>query len=138
MSAPEIVGAVLRIDLRGFSGDLPQSLGAPMSEEPTRDGTRMLYYDLAQQVGDGMLDEACARIAVFLDRYFIEPDPAPFAGAFAKRMKLELGLMVDAEADSFSCDLPAHLVDALAALEAGVGLTFYPLVGDVDAADDDF
>ena len=38
MSLPILVGAVLRIDLRGFSGDLPTTLGAPMSEEPTRDG----------------------------------------------------------------------------------------------------
>jgi hypothetical protein len=132
---PVLVGAVLRIDLRGFSGDLPTKLGAPMSEDPTRDGTRVLFYDLARQVGDGILDEACARLAVFLDRHFV--DEQPFAGAFAKQMKLELGLMVAGEAESWSCDLPAHLLDAVAAMEAGVGLTFYPQQSDDDALDDD-
>jgi hypothetical protein len=131
MSLPVLVGAVLRIDLRGFSGDLPATLGAPMSEDPTRDGTRILFYDLARQVGDGMLDEACARLAVFLDRHFVEEQP--FADVFAKRMKLELGLMAAADAESFTCDLPAHLLDALAAMEAGVGLTFYPQHVDADA-----
>ncbi|MDB5640890.1 MAG: hypothetical protein JWN07_207 [Hyphomicrobiales bacterium] len=132
---PILVGAVLRIDLRGFSGELPTTLGAPMSEDPQRDGTRILFYDLARQVGDGILDEACARLAVFLDRHFA--DEQPFEGAFAKKMKLELGLMVGAGAESWSCDLPAHLLDALAAIEAGVGLTFYAQQGDADALDDD-
>lgn len=132
---PILVGAVLRVDLRGFSGELPTKLGAPMSEEPTRDGTRSLFYDLARQVGDGVLDEACARLAVFLDRHFC--DEQPFEGAFAKQMKLELGLMVSAGAESWSCDLPAHLLDALAAMEAGVGLTFYPQEADDDAVEED-
>jgi len=135
VSLPILVGAVLRIDLRGFSGDLPTTLGAPMSEEPTRDGTRILFYDLARQVGDGILDEAGARLAVFLDRHFC--DEQPFEGAFAKQMKLELGLMVGADADSWSCDLPAHLLDALAMMEAGIGLTFYPQQSDVDAIDEE-
>ncbi len=132
---PILVGAVLRVDLRGFSGELPTKLGAPMSEEPTRDGTRSLFYDLARQVGDGVLDEACARLAVFLDRHFC--DEQPFEGAFAKQMKLELGLMVRAGAESWSCDLPAHLLDALAAMEAGVGLTFYPQDADDDAVEEE-
>jgi hypothetical protein len=132
---PLLVGAVLRVDLRGFSGTLPEKLGAPMSEDPTRDGTRSLFYDLARQVGDGIFDEACARLAVFFDRHFV--DEQPFEGAFAKQMKLELGLMVSADAESWSCDLPAHLLDALAAMEAGVGLTFYPQQADDDAVDED-
>lgn len=135
MSLPILVGAVLRIDLRGFSGALPTRLGAPMSEDPTRDGTRILFYDLARQVGDGMLDEACARLAVFLDRHFV--DEQPFAEAFAKQMKLELGLMVSADSESWSCDLPAHLLDALAAIEAGVGLTFYPQQSADDAVEEE-
>ncbi|MDB5543824.1 MAG: hypothetical protein JWO64_973 [Hyphomicrobiales bacterium] len=135
MTRPVIVGAVLRVDLRGFSGDLPARLGAPMSEDPMRDGTRALFYDLARQVGDGILDEACARLAVFFDRHFV--DEQPFEGAFAKQMKLELGLMVSADAESWSLDLPAHLLDALAAMEAGVGLTFYPQQVEDDAVQED-
>jgi hypothetical protein len=135
VSTSVIVGAVLRVDLRGFSGELPAKLGAPMSEDPTRDGTRILFYDLARQVGDGIFDEACARLAVFLDRHFVEQQP--FEGAFAKRFKLELGLMVGAGAESWSCDLPAHLIDALAAMEAGAGLTFYPQEADPDAIEEE-
>jgi hypothetical protein len=135
VSTPILVGAVLRVDLRGFAGELPTTLGAPMSEDPMRDGTRVLFYDLARQVGDGVLDEACARLAVFFDRHFVEEQP--FAGAFAKQLKLELGLMVAADAESWSCDLPAHLLDALAAMEAGVGLTCYPRQADADADEED-
>jgi hypothetical protein len=46
-------------------------------------------------------------------------------------------LMVAAENESWSCDLPAHLLDALAAMESGVGLTFYPQQADDDAVEED-
>jgi hypothetical protein len=125
MSDALLIGALLRIDLRGFSGELPADLGQPMRDE-MQQGLRALTYDLEGQLGDGIVDEACARLALWLDRHFIEADADPFDGAAARRMKLELGLMVDEGEDSWSCELPANLLDCLGALQASVNLSFYP------------
>ena len=87
MSDALIIGALLRIDLRGFSGDLPAELGAPMRDE-MQQGLRALIYDLESQLGDGIVDEACARLALWFDRHFIEVDVDPFEGSAARRIKL--------------------------------------------------
>lgn len=137
MTAPVVVGAVLRVDLRGYSGDAPTTLGAPLRDEEMRDGMRTLHYDLGAQAGDGVMEESCARLALFLERHFIEPEEPPFAQAFARRMKLELGLMVEAGAANWSCDLPVHLLDCLSAMEAAVGLTFYPHAPEDDAVQEE-
>ena len=128
-----VIGALLRIDLRGYGGDLPASLGAPMRDD-LRDGLRSLVYDLENQIGDGVLDEACARFALWFDRHFIEADVDLFEGAAARRMKLEIGLMVDEQDDSWSCELPANLLDCLGALQASVALSFYPQALDDEDA----
>ena len=120
-----IIGALLRVDLRGFAGDLPVALGTPM-HDAFRDGLRQLTYDLEGQIGDGLVDEASARLALWFDRHFIEADSDPFDGAAARRMKLEIGLMVDEQDESWSCELPANLLDCLGALQASVNLSFYP------------
>jgi hypothetical protein len=131
-----IIGALLRMDLRGFAGDLPAALGTPMRDE-FRDGLRSLTYDLEGQIGDGIVDEACARLALWFDRHFIEADVDPFEGAAARRMKLELGLMVDEQAEAWSCELPANLLDCLGALQAPVNLSFYPQTFDEDAVEEE-
>ena len=120
-----IIGALLRVDLRGFAGDQPVALGTPM-HDAFRDGLRQLTYDLEGQIGDGLVDEASARLALWFDRHFIEADSDPFDGAAARRMKLEIGLMVDEQDESWSCELPANLLDCLGALQASVNLSFYP------------
>ncbi len=131
-----IIGALLRIDLRGFAGDLPAALGKPMRDE-FRDGLRSLTYDLEGQIGDGIVDEASARLALWFDRYFIEADVDPFEGAAARRMKLEIGLMVDEDDESWSCELPANLLDCLGALQAPLNLSFYPQPFDEDAVEEE-
>ena len=131
-----IIGALLRIDLRGFAGDLPAALGKPMQDE-FRDGLRQLTYDLEGQIGDGIVDEASARLALWFDRHFIEADADPFEGAAARRMKLEIGLMVDEDDESWSCELPANLLDCLGALQAPVNLSFYPQAFDEDAVEEE-
>ncbi len=128
-----LIGALLRIDLRGFAGDLPASLGVPVRDE-MREGLRSLTYDLEGQLGDGVMDEACARLALWFDRHFIEADEDPFQGIAARRLKLEIGLMVDDQAESFSCELPANLLDCLGALQASVNLNFYPQALDDEDA----
>ena len=133
MSEPLIIGALLRIDLRAFGADLPAALGAPMRDE-MREGLRSLTYDLESLIGDGIVDEACARLAVWFDRQFIEVDDDPFQGAAARRMKLEIGLMVDDQEESWSCELPANLLDCLGALQASVSLSFYPQTLDDEDA----
>ncbi len=131
-----VIGALLRVDLRGFSGDLPAALGKPIRDE-MREGLRALTYDLDSQIGDGIVDEACARFALWFDRHFIEADVDLFAGAMARRLKLEIGLMVDDQAESFTCELPANLMDCLGALQASVALSFYPQVLDEDALEEE-
>ncbi len=133
MSHLTIVGAVLRIDLRGFSGDLPLALGTPMRDEPTGEGTRSLFYDLCAQAGEGLASEACLTLARFIDRVFVLPETPPFAQAFACKMKLELGLGVDASAQGFAHDVPHALLDCLGAAGADLGLSYYPLQDDPDA-----
>ena len=83
------------------------------------------------------MDEACARFALWFDRHFIEADVDLFAGAMARRLKLEIGLMVDDQAESFSCELPANLMDCLGALQASVALSFYPQPLDEDALEEE-
>ena len=131
-----IIGALLRIDVRGFAGDLPDAFGRPIRDD-MRDGLRSLTYDLESQIGDGVIDEACARLALWFDRHFIEADVDPFAGAAARRMKLEIGLMVDEQDESWSCELPANLLDCLGALQAPVNLSFYPQPFDEDAVEEE-
>ncbi|MDB5509450.1 MAG: hypothetical protein JWL93_1919 [Hyphomicrobiales bacterium] len=132
-----IVGAVLRIDLRGFSGDLPAALGAPMRDAEAPEGTRSLFYDLGSQIEGLTSGEACRRLAVRLDRVFLAPDTPVFEGALAVRLRLDLGLTVPERADSYSHDLPASLLDCLGQMEAELGLTYYPTADESDAVVED-
>lgn len=137
MAFPAIVGAVLRIDLRGFLGDPPAALGAPLRDAAGPDGSRSLYYDLGGQI-DGLTPaEACGRLALRLDRLFLAPESSPFADAAARRMRLDLGLIMPDPAAHFSHDLPAGLLDCLGQMEAELGLTYYPAADDANGVVED-
>ena len=132
-----IVGAVLRIDLRGYSGDLPRSLGAPMRDAEAPEGVRSLFYDLGPQIEGLTSGEACRRLAVRLDRLFLVPDKPVFDGALAVRLRLDLGLTVPEGAGSYAHDLPASLLDCLGQMEAELGLTYYPTADESDSVVED-
>jgi hypothetical protein len=134
---PAIVGAVLRIDLRGFSGDIPAALGAPARDVETGEGTRSLFFDLAAQIEGMTCVEACGRLAVHLDRLFLAPATPPFADVLARRMRLDLGFSVADKPESFTHDVPHGLLDCLGQMEAELGLTYYPCEDDSDAVIED-
>lgn len=133
MTHPAVAGAVLRIDLRGFAGDLPPALGAPLRETSEADGTRSLFYDLSSHAAGEPVEEGCTRLARVIDRLFLAPEPPPFADAFARRMRLELGLAVGQGTEPFSHAIPLALLACLADAEADLGLSYYPCADDPDA-----
>jgi hypothetical protein len=130
---PALVGAVLRVDLRGYTGDVPALLGAPLRDVVAGDGTRSLFYDLTSHVAGEPAQEGCLILARIMDRLFLSPSEPPFAEAFARRMRLDLGVGVGAEPASWSHDLPHAFLSALADAETELGLTYYPLADDPDA-----
>jgi hypothetical protein len=130
---PALVGAVLRVDLRGYSGDAPVALGTPVRDAEAGDGTRSLFYDLGDDIAGQPMQDACLQLARVLDRMFLMPEEPPFADAFAKRMRLDLGIGVGADPATWSHDLPHGFLSALADAETELGLTYYPFADELDA-----
>lgn len=130
MAEAIVIGAILRIDLRGWTGEPPALPNPAIKAENGADGTRTFYYDLCPPDHDLTAADLGNRIASRLERIMLA-EKSPFAeGAFARRFTLEIGMMHDAGDTRFSTLWPADMLRVLGQADADMTVTHYPFTDD--------
>lgn len=133
MGFPIVIGAVLRVDVRGWDRPAPVLHDAPINSEDGTDGTRSFFYDfMPSSDGDLTVEPFCARVTSRLERHLTGENAAFAEGAFARRMVLEVGLMVEDTDERFAMQWPPDFLAVLGEAETALSLTFYTVPGDND------
>jgi hypothetical protein len=126
VNEPVVVGAVLRVDLRGWRDPPPPLPGPPIHGwEDLADGDgKSFFYDLLAGRPAMPVAEAAERIGVTIEALL---DRWPFFDLpFPARCRLELGLVVGNGASAWTASLPPAFLAALAAAEIELSLSAYP------------
>lgn len=123
MFAPVVVGMVLRVDVRGWSGPPPLLPKEPLKVEDGRDGARAFFYDLSPREPDLTVEEACVRVASRLERMLIERSPFTELPA---RLALDVGVMIDPRAASWSYVWPPDFLRVLGDAQMELTASHYP------------
>jgi hypothetical protein len=131
MNEPVVLGAILRVDLRGWTGAAPSLPGAPLRVEENASGVSSFFYDLLPQRALAPVSQAAERIgmtvASLLDRWPFDELPFP------ARCVLELGVAVDDPASPWSVVWPAAFLGALGAVDIELCLSVYPSTNEDQA-----
>lgn len=137
MAEAIVIGAVLRVDLRGWDRPAPELPDPPIKAEQGSDGTVTLHYDLCPPDTDLTAGDFGNRIASRLERIMLS-DKSPFQdGAFARRFTIEVGLMYDTADQRFSTSWPADFLSILGAADADLRVTHYPFTQAGDPRNED-
>ncbi|MDB5572084.1 MAG: hypothetical protein JWN93_3267 [Hyphomicrobiales bacterium] len=125
MAGPAVIGIVLRVDVRGWRGAPPLMPREPLKEEQGRDGARAFFYDLSPREADLSVEDACTRLASKLERMLVAR--SPFADLdLPVRLSLDVGVMVDPAAGSWSMTWPPEFLRVLGDAQAQLTATCYP------------
>jgi hypothetical protein len=124
VNAPVVLGAVLRIDLRGWSEPAPLLPAKPMRVEETEAGVVSFFYDMTPRRAFAALPETAERIGMALEALL---PTWPFHDLpFPARCGLEIGVAIDDPAAPWSAAWPAALLGALADADIELRLSVYP------------
>ena len=89
---PTVVGILLKVETRGWTGPPPSLPREPVKIDEGRDGLRVFVYDLSPKEADLAVSDACLRIASRLERMLNSPK-SPFPpGQYALRCTLGIVL----------------------------------------------
>lgn len=141
MAEAIVIGAVLKVDLRGWSKPPPELPDPPMKvEQPGQSslqGTLTLYYDVCPPDADMTVSDFGTRIYSRLERIMVS-EKSPFnSGPIARRFTLEVGLMYDAQEQRFATSWPADFLRVLGDADAELIATHYALAGNDNPANED-
>ncbi|MGE3246062.1 MAG: hypothetical protein AB7F96_14045 [Beijerinckiaceae bacterium] len=130
MAEAIVIGAVLKIDLRGWNQPPPELPKPPIRMEEGRDGMLTLYYDVSPPDHDMTAADFGNRIWSRLERMLVS-EKSPFReGAFARRFTLEVGFMYDAADGRIATSWPADFLRILGDADAELIVTHYPFTED--------
>ena len=119
-----ILGAILRIDVIGWSGEPPSLPRPPVRVETEATGRAAFFYDLLPNRAGLSLPEACERVGMTIAGL---SEDWPFRDLpFPPRCRLDLGLSVSPEGP-WRLNWPAPFMAALALESIEVGLSLYPV-----------
>lgn len=125
MAEAIVIGAVLRVDLRGWSASPPHAPDPPIKIEEGRQGTQSFYYDFSPADDNLTASDFGTRFYSRLERVMLS-DKSPFnEGAFARRFTLEIGLMYDGAEQRFATSWPPEFLGVLGAADAELITTYY-------------
>jgi hypothetical protein len=125
MAEAIVIGAVLRVDLRGWSDPPPELPDAPIKVEEAGRGTLTFWYDVCPPDTDMTASDLAARIYSRLERMMLA-EKSPFnGGPFARRFTLEIGLMYDGAGQRFATSWPADFLHVLGDADAELIVTHY-------------
>ncbi len=122
---PSVVGIVLRVETRGWSGPPPPLPKPPISAGEGADGLRFFIYDLTPAEAGLSLPDACLRLGSRLERMLNSPK-SPFPeGHYALRARLEIGILADRESESFGYAWPPEFLQTLVDGSIELSVTHY-------------
>jgi hypothetical protein len=139
MAEAIVIGAVLKVDLRGWSAPPPELPDPPMKMEPGSQGTMTLYYDVCPAGAEMTAPDFAARTWSRLERIMAsEKSPFNQEAPFARRFTLEVGLMYDAKEQRFVTSWPAEFLRVMGDADAELIVTHYSFTGpDEPLSEDD-
>lgn len=124
MNDPLVLGALLRVELRGWTGAAPRLPDEPLSVEENDAGSTIFIYDLMARRALVPVPQASERIGMTLERLL---ETWPFADLpFPARCVLDVGVSVDDPNLSWSASWPAALLAVLADGDIELRLSVYP------------
>lgn len=130
MAEAIVIGAILRVDLRGWNAAPPDLPKPPIKAERAGDGTLTFYYDVCPPDHDLTASDLANRIASRLERVMLS-EKSPFAdGAFARRFTIEIGMMYDTADQRMATSWPADFLRVLGEADADLVVTHYPFTDD--------
>ncbi len=130
---PQVIGILLKVETRGWSGPPPLLPKAPVKVDEGRDGLRVFIYDLSLRDSDISVGDACLRLGSRLERMLNSPK-SPFPrGHYALRTTLEFGVMADRERESFGYCWPLEFLQVL--VDAGIELSVTHYLPKPDESD---
>jgi len=125
MAESIVIGAVLRVDLRGWTQAPPHAPDPPIKVEEGRHGTLTCYYDFSPADSDLTASDFGERSWSRLERVLLS-DKSPFnEGVFARRFTLDIGLMYDGAEQRFSAAWPPDFLRILGEAGADLNVTHY-------------
>jgi len=130
MAEAIVIGAILRVDLRGWSQPPPELPQAPIRTETDREGTLVCYYDICPDGFDLTAADLSNRIGSRLERMLLSPKSPFHEGMFARRFTLEIGMMYDAAHGRIATSWPADFLRVLGEADAELIVTHYPFTGE--------
>jgi hypothetical protein len=120
-----VIGAVLRIDVMGWSGDPPGLPHAPIRVEEGRGGVQSFYYDFSPKTADLDVPQMADRLGPRLMRALLS-EKSPFADKpVAARTVLDIGVMVAADKTAYSYTWPVEFLQTLADAEIELAVSHY-------------
>lgn len=139
MAEAIVIGAVLKVDLRGWSAPPPELPDPPMKVEQGGHGTLTLYYDICPPDADMTAADFGTRTYSRLERIMAsEKSPFNQEGPFARRFTLEAGLMYDAKDQRFSTSWPSEFLRVMGDADAELIVTHYAFAApDEPLSEDD-
>lgn len=138
MAEAIVIGAVLRVDLRGWSDPPPHLPKPPIKVEEGAQGTLTFYYDMCPPDHDLTATDLANRIYSQLERVMVA-EKSPFnGGSFARRFTVEIGLMYDAADQRFAASWPPDFLRVMGDADAELVVTHYAFTqGGEPASEDD-
>ncbi|MCC2095628.1 MAG: hypothetical protein KDJ29_01980 [Hyphomicrobiales bacterium] len=138
MAEAIVIGAVLRVDLRGWSDPPPSLPNPPIKVEEGGQGTLTFHYDICPPDHDLTAGDLANRIYSRLDRIMVA-EKSPFnSGPFARRFTVEIGLMYDGASERFATSWPADFLRVMGEADAELIVTHYAFTrGEEPLSEDD-
>ena len=100
MADPVVIGVVLRVDIRGWSGAPPKLPAAPVKVEEGRDGSLSFFYNLAPDDTEMNTQSLGLWLGSRLERMLNGEKSPFFEKDLPRRLFLDVGLMFSAGDDS--------------------------------------
>lgn len=132
-----VIGAVLRVDVRGWNQPPPNLPNPPMKIDEAADGTRTFYYDVCPDDFDLTAKDLAHRISSRLERLLLSEKSPFYEGLLARRFTLEIGLMHDSSDERITTSWPPDFLGVLGDADAELIVTHYPFTAESTARDED-
>lgn len=137
MAEAIVIGAVLRVDLRGWKGAPPDLPQPPIKVEEARDGTQTFHYDICPDAFDMTAGELANRITSRLERLLLSEKSPFFEDVIARRFSLEIGLMYDKTSDRIATSWPPDFLGVLGDADVELAVTYYPVEAENTTRNED-
>ncbi len=137
MTEPAVIGVVLRVDIRGWSGPPPRLPDAPVKVEEGRDGSLSFFYNLTPADPDMNTQSLGLWLGSRLERMLMSGKSPFHTSDLPRRLFLDIGLMFNADDDRMVTSWSPEFMGVLGDAGIEMNVTHYPFRADTTPLSED-